>query len=40
MYNKIHFTENRIYVFPEMKLRGLIPNSYIQPNRQTEPGNI
>ncbi len=24
-----HCTENLIYVFPEMKLRGLIPNSYI-----------
>jgi hypothetical protein len=24
-----HCTENPIYVFPEMKLRGLIPNSYI-----------
>jgi hypothetical protein len=22
-------TENPIYVFPEMKLRGLVPNSYI-----------
>jgi hypothetical protein len=25
----IHCTENPIYVFPEMKLRGLLPNSYI-----------
>ncbi len=25
---KVHCTENPIYVFPEMKLRGLIPNSY------------
>jgi hypothetical protein len=25
----IHCTENPIYVFPEMKLRGLVPNSYI-----------
>jgi hypothetical protein len=25
----IHSTENPIYVFPEMKLRGLVPNSYI-----------
>jgi hypothetical protein len=24
-----HCTENPIYVFPEMKLRGLVPNSYI-----------
>jgi hypothetical protein len=24
-----HWTENPIYVFPEMKLRGLVPNSYI-----------
>ncbi len=24
-----HCTENHIYVFPEMKLRGLVPNSYI-----------
>jgi hypothetical protein len=24
-----HCTKNPIYVFPEMKLRGLIPNSYI-----------
>jgi hypothetical protein len=23
-----HCTENPFYVFPEMKLRGLIPNSY------------
>ncbi len=23
------FTKNPIYVFPEMKLRGLVPNSYI-----------
>jgi hypothetical protein len=22
-------TENPVYVFPEMKLRGLLPNSYI-----------
>jgi hypothetical protein len=26
----IHRTENPIYVFPEMKLHGLIPNSYIR----------
>jgi hypothetical protein len=25
----IHFTENLIYIFPEIKLRGLAPNSYI-----------
>ncbi len=25
----LHFTKNPIYVFPEMKLRGLVPNSYI-----------
>ncbi len=25
----MHCTENLIYVFPEVKLRGLIPNSYI-----------
>ncbi len=24
-----HWTKNPIYVFPEMKLRGLVPNSYI-----------
>jgi hypothetical protein len=24
-----HCTENLIYVFPEMKLRSLVPNSYI-----------
>jgi|LakMenEpi03Aug12_release.lakeMendotaPanAssembly.Ray.scaffolds.fasta_scaffold673048_1 hypothetical protein len=26
----MHCTENPIYVFPEMKLSGLVPNSYIQ----------
>ncbi len=26
---RTHCTENSIYVFPEMKLRGLILNSYI-----------
>jgi hypothetical protein len=26
----MHCTENAIYVFPEMKLRDLVPNSYIQ----------
>jgi hypothetical protein len=26
----IHYTENPIYLFPEMKLHGLIPNSFIQ----------
>jgi hypothetical protein len=25
----MHSTENPIYVFPEMKLRGLVPNFYI-----------
>jgi hypothetical protein len=25
----MHCTENPIYAFPEMKLRGLVPNSYI-----------
>ncbi len=25
----LHCTENPIYVFPEMKLRGLVPNSCI-----------
>jgi hypothetical protein len=25
----LHFTENLIYLFPEMKLRGLVPISYI-----------
>jgi hypothetical protein len=25
----IHCTENPIYLFPEMILRGLVPNSYI-----------
>jgi hypothetical protein len=25
----LHCTENLIYVFPEMKLCGLVPNSYI-----------
>ncbi len=25
----LHCTENPIYVFPEMKLRSLLPNSYI-----------
>jgi hypothetical protein len=29
MSRNIHCTENPIYVFPDMKLRGLIPNSYI-----------
>jgi hypothetical protein len=24
----LHCIENPIYVFPEMKLRGLVPNSY------------
>ncbi len=56
--SKTHFIENPIYVFPEIKLRGLVPYSNIhismgdlyipmvgllillQPNRQTDPGNI
>jgi hypothetical protein len=25
----LHFTENQIYVFPEIKLCGLVPSSYI-----------
>ncbi len=25
----LHYTENPIYVFPQMKLRSLVPNSYI-----------
>ena len=28
LYN--HSTQNPIYLFPEIKLRGLVPNSYIQ----------
>jgi hypothetical protein len=42
----LHCKEDPIYVFPEMKLRGLVPNSYIlvsvsylQQNRQADPGN-
>jgi hypothetical protein len=31
----LHCTENPIYLFPEMKLCGLIPNCYIHV-----PGNI
>ncbi len=27
--DKAHCTENLIYIFPEMKLRDLVPNSYI-----------
>jgi hypothetical protein len=27
--NTTHWTENRIYVFPEKELRSLSPNSYI-----------
>ncbi len=26
---RIHVTENQIYVFPEKKLRGFVPNAYI-----------
>jgi hypothetical protein len=29
-FKHLHCTENTIYVFPEMKLRGLSPNSCIQ----------
>jgi hypothetical protein len=41
-----HCTENPKQIFPEMKLRGLIPNSYIptpsllQQKRRTDRGNI
>jgi hypothetical protein len=28
-YSILHCTQNPIYVYPEMKLRGLVPNSYI-----------
>jgi hypothetical protein len=41
------YTENPIYVFPEMKLRGLRSQflhscfcERLQQNRQTDPGNI
>ncbi len=27
--NVVHCIENQVYEFPEMKLRGLVPNSYI-----------
>jgi hypothetical protein len=27
--HEVHCTKNPIYVFPETKLRGLVPNSYI-----------
>jgi hypothetical protein len=55
---KPHCKDNSIYVIPERKLRGLIPNFYIhisvsdlyiptigppiflQPNRQTDQGNV
>jgi hypothetical protein len=36
----IHCTKNTIYVFPDMNMQGLLPNSYIQKNRQTDPENI
>ncbi len=29
-HTNVHCIKNPIYVFPEMKLRGLVPNSYIQ----------
>ncbi len=28
-FQRLHWSENPIYVFPEMKLGGLVPNSYI-----------
>jgi hypothetical protein len=28
VFQPIHYTEDPIYVFPDMKLRGVIPNSY------------
>jgi hypothetical protein len=28
-YHMLHCKRDQIYVFPEMKLRGLVPNSYI-----------
>ncbi len=34
-----HCTENTIYVFPEMSLRGIVPHSYIHVS-VTDPGNI
>jgi len=54
----LHCKEDPIYLFPEIKLRGLVPGFHIhtsvsdlyflrigppvllQPNRQTDPGNI
>ncbi len=27
--HEVHCTKNPIYIFPETKLRGLVPNSYI-----------
>jgi hypothetical protein len=41
----MHCTENLIYVIPEIKVRGLVPDSYgvplwLQKNRQTNSGNI
>ncbi len=37
----IHCKQDSIYVFPEMKLRGLVPNSQIRisQNRRTDRGN-
>ncbi len=29
-HTNVHCIKNTIYAFPEMKLRGLVPNSYIQ----------
>jgi hypothetical protein len=36
-YVQPHCTENPIYVFPETKLRGLVPNSYIHSYFVTDP---
>ncbi len=33
----MHCTENLIYVFTEMKLRRLVPNSYIHVSSVVEP---
>ncbi len=35
---RVHCTENPIYVFPEMKLRGLVPTSYIHEHINVEIG--
>jgi hypothetical protein len=36
----VHCTENPIYVFPEMKLRGVVPNSYIHVSVSDFPGSV